>query len=75
VTPTEGWAERMGDRLCVSSQWALMLIDLLVDDEGSSRRDHLFEVPLELWLLIKGVAPGTEGHIQGWAKLGSSIGK
>ena len=34
VTPTEGWAERMGDKLCVPTQWALMLIDLLVDKEG-----------------------------------------
>jgi hypothetical protein len=35
VTPTEGWAERMGDKLCVPNQWALMLIDLLVDHEGA----------------------------------------
>jgi hypothetical protein len=34
VTPTEGWAERMGDKLCVPTQWASMLIDLLVDDAG-----------------------------------------
>jgi hypothetical protein len=34
TTPTEGWAERMGDKLCVPNQWALMLIDILVDDEG-----------------------------------------
>ncbi len=31
VTPTENWAERMDDKLCVPSQWPLMLIDLLVD--------------------------------------------
>lgn len=35
VTPTEGWVERMGDRLCVPNQWPLMLIDLIVDDEGA----------------------------------------
>jgi hypothetical protein len=34
VTPTEGWAERMGDQLCVPNQWPLMLVDLLVDQEG-----------------------------------------
>jgi hypothetical protein len=34
VTPTYGWAERMGDKLCVPDQWPLMLVDLLVDDEG-----------------------------------------
>ena len=32
VTPTENWAERMDDKLCVPSQWPLMLIDLLVDE-------------------------------------------
>jgi hypothetical protein len=33
VTPTKGWAERMGDKLCVPNQWTLMLIDLLVDNQ------------------------------------------
>ena len=26
LTPTEGWAELMGDRLCVPNQWPLMLV-------------------------------------------------
>ena len=32
VTPTEKWAERVDDKLCVPSQWPLMLIDLLVEE-------------------------------------------
>ena len=37
ITPQEGWADRMGEKLCVPNQWALMLIDIPVNDAGAVR--------------------------------------
>lgn len=35
VTPTEGWAERMENALGVPSQWPVMLVELLVGEDGA----------------------------------------
>ncbi len=34
VTPTEGWAERMDNALGVPSPWPVMLVELLVGEDG-----------------------------------------
>lgn len=34
LTPTDGWEERTGDALCVPHLWRLMLVDLLIDENG-----------------------------------------
>lgn len=35
VTPTAGWAERMENALGVPSQWPVMLVELLVAEDGA----------------------------------------
>jgi len=32
VTPTENWPERMDNKICVPSQWPLMLVQLLIQE-------------------------------------------
>ena len=36
LTPTEGWAERMGNAIAVPNQWPLMLVELLCDEDGAA---------------------------------------
>ena len=78
VTPTEGWTERMDDKLCVPNQWPLMLVDVLVDHEGvvlmssavgispRSARDLAFQGVYEYSFedLPEGVVAAIERHFE-----------
>ncbi len=45
LTPTEGWAERMGNAIAVPDQWPWMLVELLLDDNGAACLSSVTGVP------------------------------